>query len=74
MHRAWCISAYLAKIGLEMALGNVKQGRGSGRGPFSPMQLLFELVVTGADAARRSPQGVVVQGTTGADTLPRQRR
>ena len=40
------VDAYLTKIGLEMALGNVKQGRGSGS--FSPMQLLFEFAATGA--------------------------
>jgi len=40
------VDSYLTKIGLEMALGNVKQGRGAGS--FSPMQLLFEFAATGA--------------------------
>lgn len=40
------VDSYLTKIGLEMALGNVKQGRGLGA--FSPMQLLFEFAATGA--------------------------
>lgn len=43
------VDAYLTKIGLEMALGNVKQGRGSSS--FSPMQLLLEFASSGASWA-----------------------